>query len=95
MMFGYRPGSVAHRLKMPLLVCIAEQYVHTPPKLARLIAQRAQRGEVLSYPCSHFDIYEEPARGTVVADQIRFLKRALTLDPMPPAAGLNGSTDGT
>ncbi len=83
MMFGYRPGKLAHRLKMPLLVCVAERDAHTPPKLARLMAERAQRGEVLSYPCSHFDIYEEPTRSSVVADQIDFLKRALRLPSAP------------
>ena len=77
MIFGHRPGSVAHQLKMPLLVCVAERDAHTPPKLACMIAERAQRGEVRSYPCSHFDIYEEPMRQTVVADQIHFLNRAL------------------
>jgi pimeloyl-ACP methyl ester carboxylesterase len=79
MMFRDRPGSVAHRLKIPLLVCVAERDAHTPPELARLIAEHAQRGEPLSYPYSHFDFYEEPMRGTVVADQIHFLKRAFSL----------------
>jgi pimeloyl-ACP methyl ester carboxylesterase len=77
MVLGYRPGTVAHRVTVPLLVCAAELDVHTPPDLARLIAERAPRGEVLRYSCTHFDFYDDPIRGNIVADQIEFLKKVL------------------
>lgn len=76
-MLGYRPGTVAHRVTAPLLVCAAELDVHTPPDLARLIAERAPRGEVRTYPCAHFDFYDDPLRATVATDQIEFLKKVL------------------
>lgn len=76
-MLGYRPATVAHRVTVPLLVCAAELDVHTPPELAHLIAERAPRGEVRTYPCAHFDFYDDPLRGTVVTDQIEFLKKVL------------------
>jgi hypothetical protein len=43
-MLRYRPGDVAHRLAMPVLVCIADDDQETPEESTRLIAQRAPRG---------------------------------------------------
>src|SRR5690606_5764487 len=52
-MLRYRPGDAAHRLAMPVLVCIAEHDRETPPELARVIAERAPRGELKTYPITH------------------------------------------
>ena len=76
-MMRYRPGRVAHRLAMPLLVCIAESDRETPEATTRQIAERAPRGELIRYPGSHFDSYREPVRGLVLADQIAFLHKHL------------------
>jgi dienelactone hydrolase len=73
-MMRYRPGDEAHRLRMPLLVCIAEHDLETPEELSRQIAERAPRGELRLYPVSHFDFYREPVRQRVLADQIDFLR---------------------
>ncbi|WP_407866942.1 alpha/beta hydrolase [Phyllobacterium phragmitis] len=72
-MAWYRPSRAAPRLSMPLLVCLAEDDKHTPAALGRRIADRAPRGEVRQYPCSHFDFYKEEIRKRVVHDQIGFL----------------------
>ena len=72
-MMRYRPGNEAHRLGMPVLVCVAERDLETPEELARQIAERAPRGELRSYPGSHFDFYREPMLQQVLADQIDFL----------------------
>jgi pimeloyl-ACP methyl ester carboxylesterase len=78
MALWYRPSRVAHRVTMPLLVCLAERDEHTPPHLGRQIAEHAPRCEVRSYPCTHFDFYDEAVRQKVVQDQSRFLQRALS-----------------
>ncbi|MBB3084052.1 alpha/beta hydrolase [Geodermatophilus sabuli] len=76
-MLRYRPGDVAHRLGMPVLVCIADNDRETPEETTRLIAQRAPRGELRRYPGTHFDLYRDPVRQQVVADEIDFLRAHL------------------
>jgi pimeloyl-ACP methyl ester carboxylesterase len=77
-MMWYRPERVAHRLSMPLLVCLAEHDQQTPANFGRRIAERAPCGKVQQYSCSHFDFYKDDIRRRVVADQIRFLRAHLT-----------------
>jgi hypothetical protein len=72
-MMRYRPGKVAHRLAMPVLVCVAEGDRETPEATTRQIVERAPRAELLRYRGSHFDFYREPVRQLVLADQIDFL----------------------
>jgi uncharacterized protein len=76
-MMRYRPGNEAHRLRMPILVSIAERDLETPEELSRQIAERAPRGELRRYPVSHFDFYRDPVRQRVLADQIDFLRTHL------------------
>jgi uncharacterized protein len=76
-MMRYRPGDQAHRLRMPILVSIAERDDATPEELSRPIAERAPRGELRRYPVSHFDFYRDPARQHVLSDQIDFLRTHL------------------
>jgi hypothetical protein len=75
MMLWYRPARVAHRLTMPILVCLAERDRQTPADLGRQIAERAPLGEVRQYPCSHFDFYRDDVRRRVVGDQTNWLCR--------------------
>jgi pimeloyl-ACP methyl ester carboxylesterase len=76
-MMRYRPGEEAHRLGMPVLVCVAERDLETPEELSRQIAERAPRGELRRYPVSHFDFYRDPVRQRILADQIDFLRTHL------------------
>ena len=69
----YRPGT-AERLRMPLLVCVADGDLEASPQFALEVAARAPRGEVRRYPVGHFDVYVEPMRSRVIADQIDFLR---------------------
>ncbi|WP_137147840.1 alpha/beta hydrolase [Mycolicibacterium sp. CR10] len=74
-MFGlsfYRPGRATPRLRMPLLVCVCDRDVVTPPGPTIKAAQRAPRGELRRYPYGHFEIYQDPQ---AKADQITFLQR--------------------
>jgi uncharacterized protein len=76
-MMRYRPGDAAHRLRMPVLVSIAERDDATPEELTRQIAEQAPRGELRRYPVSHFDFYRDPVRQRILADQIDFLRTHL------------------
>jgi uncharacterized protein len=78
-MLRYKPGEVAHRLVMPVLVCVAERDNETPEELSRQIAERAPRGELRRYPGTHFDFYRDPLRKQVLADQVGFLRTHLAV----------------
>ena len=69
----YRPGT-AERLQMPLLVCVADHDLEASPSFAAWVAAQAPRGEVRHYPVGHFDVYVEPVRTQMIADQIAFLR---------------------
>lgn len=79
MALWYRPGRRAKRLRMPVLLSLADNDIAV--NLARPIAMRAPRGELRCYPCGHFDFYEESVRRIVVADQVSFLKTRLFAFP--------------
>jgi fermentation-respiration switch protein FrsA (DUF1100 family) len=74
---SYRPIAWAYRLRMPLLVCVAEHDRYASPALAVEMAERAPQGEVRRYPVGHFDLYSGEMREQVIADQIEFLRRHL------------------
>lgn len=76
-MMTYRPGRRAHRVQVPLLVCIGEYDRETQGAMTEPLARDAPRGELRSYPFAHFDIYRPEIRKLVIADQVEFLERAL------------------
>lgn len=71
-MMRYKPSDRAYQLKMPVMVCIAENDRETPANLARQIAKKAPHGEFKSYPVSHFDLYSPHVRALVIRDQSPF-----------------------
>lgn len=73
----YRPLGAAARIECPLLVCVAEQDVVTPPGPAMEAAARAPRGTSKRYPCQHFEIYLGALFEEAVADQVAFLREHL------------------
>jgi alpha-beta hydrolase superfamily lysophospholipase len=78
-MMRYRPGDFAAHVRAPLLVCIAESDEATTAEVTRPLAERAPRGELRSYPGTHFDFYlATPVRERALADQVDFLRRHLT-----------------
>jgi pimeloyl-ACP methyl ester carboxylesterase len=70
----WRPGLKASRLAMPLLVCVCDNDSITPAAPAVKAAQRAPRGELRRYACTHFELYLDPQ---VKADQVEFLQRVV------------------
>ncbi len=73
----YRPTRHAASLQMPVLVSTCERDQITPPEPAKLVAERAPRGELIEYPYGHFDIYGDPQPKR---DQVAFLSRHLSAD---------------
>ncbi|GAA0250484.1 alpha/beta fold hydrolase [Saccharothrix mutabilis subsp. mutabilis] len=81
-MMRYHPDRAAARLSMPLLVCAAADDRETPIETTRALAERAPRGELLTYPGTHFTFYVDPAtRERALTDQVAFLRRCLHRDP--------------
>ncbi|MGV1087373.1 MAG: alpha/beta hydrolase [Mycobacterium sp.] len=70
----FRPVTVAARLTMPVLFCVADADTTTPPGPSVEAARRAPRGELRRYPYGHFAMYHDPQ---VKADQVEFLRRVL------------------
>lgn len=73
----YRPIDGVARISAPLLLCIADRDVLTPPGPALEVARRAPHATVARYPCQHFEIYLGDLFEQAVADQSAFLARHL------------------
>jgi fermentation-respiration switch protein FrsA (DUF1100 family) len=75
---SYRPGLQADRLPCPILVQIADRDSVAPVKAAQDAVWRATgRGELRTYPISHFEIYRGAPFERAIADQLLFLRRHL------------------
>jgi uncharacterized protein len=76
--FGtYSPGREAKRVRCPLLVVVGDSDTITPPGPARKAATDAPRGELLSFPGRHFDIYRGSDFEWAVEREVAFLTRTL------------------
>jgi pimeloyl-ACP methyl ester carboxylesterase len=76
----FRPGRYAGKLHCPWLVCVGEADQVAAPGPAMRAAKRAPYGELRTYAgVDHFDIYDGPVFEAVVADQLEFLGRHLTV----------------
>lgn len=74
---GYRPFEKAGQVRCPLLVCVAEHDTVTLPEPALEGAAAAPRGEAITYPCGHFEVYRGDFFERAVTDQLVFLQRHL------------------
>lgn len=68
----FRPCRLAGRLSMPVLFCVCDGDLATPPGPSLQAARAAPRGELRRYPYGHFDIYNDPQ---AKVDQVEFLRR--------------------
>ena len=88
----YRPARAAARIRLPLLVQIADFDRAAPPDAAARAAFAA-RAEVRHYPCDHFGIW--PGNSffdSAVAHQLMFLRRHVVEPADPPTAGPSAPT---
>ncbi|MBX7159839.1 MAG: alpha/beta hydrolase [Acidimicrobiia bacterium] len=74
---AYRPGVDAGSIECPLLVCVADTDSVASPEAASAVAGRAPLGELLRYPCGHFDVYVGEWFERAVTDETAFLTRHL------------------
>jgi dienelactone hydrolase len=81
-MMRYRPSDDAHRVRVPVLVTVAEDDREAPVEQSRLIADEAPQGRLRSYPGGHIDFYsDENLRARVLDDQAGFLRAVLLPEP--------------
>lgn len=73
----YSPGREAARVRCPILFQVGTDDHITPPEPALKAAGRAPRGELVTYPISHFEVYRGEPFERAVADQLDFLARHL------------------
>ncbi|BBZ28909.1 alpha/beta hydrolase [Mycolicibacterium madagascariense] len=73
----YFPGRRAKDVNCPIFFALCRDDSVAPASATRRHAQRAHRGEVVEYPCGHFDIYLGDPFERAVTDYIDFLKRQL------------------
>ena len=73
----YSPGRQASKVRCPILFQVGADDHITPPAPAVKAAKAAPRGELITYPISHFEIYHGEPFERAVADQLDFLGRHL------------------
>jgi uncharacterized protein len=73
--------GTAERIRMPLLVCVAEQDTEANPELAIDIARKAPRGVLKTYAARHFDVYTGDVLQQMLSDQTAFLREHLSVGP--------------
>lgn len=76
----FRPVRLAHRVRCPLLVSLAEDDTLVPLKPIVRVAERAPHATLNRYPLDHFDAFVEGAGfDAVVDDHVEFLTQQLTV----------------
>lgn len=73
----YSPGRDASKVACPILFQVGTEDHITPPAPALKAAKAAPRGELITYPLSHFEIYLGEPFERAVGDQLDFLARHL------------------
>lgn len=72
---GYSPGKYASKVTAPLLVQVGIKDVTTPSAPTIKAAEKAPRGELITYDLGHFDVYVQPDFERTIGDQLAFLKK--------------------
>jgi dienelactone hydrolase len=90
----YRPATVLDRLAMPVLVCVARDDREIPIGYVRAAMARAAKGDLRSYPGSHFEIYHGPVYEQVVTDQVGFLRDHLAVGVTSDRRAASSMRDG-
>jgi len=77
----YRPGRSTRRVSAPVLFCVSESDSVAPARATLRHARRAPRGEIVTTPAGHFDLYLGEPFEQLVDEQTRFLVRHLKPRP--------------
>lgn len=74
-----RPATKVRKITAPLLVQVGtEDQVVSSQAAKRTVGRSAAPTELREYPVGHFDVYGDPWQTRLAADQVDFLKRALS-----------------
>lgn len=65
--------GTAERIRMPILICVAEKDTEANPEMAIEIATKAPFGKCIVYPATHFEVYFGKIFEQIVSDQCKFL----------------------
>jgi hypothetical protein len=84
-LIGYRPGKLAGRLVMPLLIFVADDDTAARCHWLSRAAEQASRGELRRYRGGHFAAYLGEVFEQMVSDQVKFLRRHLASTPAATA----------
>lgn len=85
----YRPGELAGRVTMPLLVCVAKGDTAGSAVLAIRAAHRAPQGELRLYPVNHFAVYVGDVMQQLIADETAFFRAHLYEPERRPGSQLH------
>jgi pimeloyl-ACP methyl ester carboxylesterase len=72
-----RPVTLAGKVRVPILLIVAEQDNVAPVAAVHAVARRATLAETESFDCGHFDIYVGEVFEKSVARQLEFLRTHL------------------
>lgn len=75
-MMLYKPGKVAAKIQVPVLVCIAEYDKETLSDTQRALAT-GPKAELRTYPVAHFDFYRPDIRKKLLDEQAAFFAKTL------------------
>ncbi|HEX4247743.1 MAG TPA: alpha/beta fold hydrolase [Pseudonocardia sp.] len=78
-MLRYHAAARLPRVRCPLLVCVSDRESLIDPASVPAAAATAPKVTVRHYPADHFDVYHQPLRDRIVADQLSFLTEHLGL----------------
>jgi fermentation-respiration switch protein FrsA (DUF1100 family) len=74
----YKPLKQLERVSCPLLLQFAEKDIANPPELVEKARTRlGNRGQIVSYPIDHFEIYLGDNFERAVNDQVEFFRKYL------------------
>jgi fermentation-respiration switch protein FrsA (DUF1100 family) len=72
----YKNGTV-EKLKMPMLMCLADNDTQASAEFAAELALKAPNAEIIHYSIGHFEAYLSPNIERMMQDQINFLRKTL------------------
>lgn len=75
-MMKYKPGKVAAKIQVPVLVCIAEYDKETLSETQKALAT-GPKAELRAYPVAHFDFYRPDIRKRLLDEQAEFFAKVL------------------
>ena len=77
-MMKYKPGKVAHKIKVPVLLCLGEFDKETQGPTQQQLAE-GPKAIIKTYPVAHFDFYRPDIRKQLLSDQADFLEEAFKI----------------